>query len=56
MCTLNVEKDCQKDLTLEKLYAILVEASKEVDKTTFAMAICMREKDLVPLDKHKILC
>lgn len=46
MCTLNVEKDCQKDLTLSKLYAILVEASKEVDKTTFAKAICMREEDL----------
>ena len=47
MCTLNVEKDCQKDLTLAKLYAMLVEASKEVDKTTFAKAICMREEDLV---------
>ena len=46
MCTINVEKDCQKDLTLAKLYAILVEASKEVDKTTFAKAICMREEDL----------
>ena len=47
MCTLNVEKDCQKDLTLAKLYAILVEASKEVDKTTFAKAICLREEDLI---------
>ena len=47
MCTLNVEKDCQKDLTLVELYAILVEASEEVDKTTFAKAICMREEDLV---------
>ena len=46
MFTLNVEKDCQKDLTLAKLYAILVEASKEVDKTTFAKAICMRKEDL----------
>ena len=47
MFTLDLEKDCQKDLTLAKLYAILVEASKEVDKTTFARAICMREEDLV---------
>ena len=46
MVTLDLEKDCQKDLTLAKLYAILVEASKEVDKTTFAMAICLREEDL----------
>ena len=46
MFTLDLEKDCQKDLTLAKLYAILVEASKEVDKTTFAKAICMREEDL----------
>ena len=47
MVTLDLEKDCQKDLTLAKLYAILVEASKEVDKTTFAQAICMREEDLI---------
>ena len=47
MFTLDLEKDCQKDLTLAKLYAILVEASKEVDKTTFAKAICMREKDVI---------
>ena len=46
MCTLNVEKDCQKDLTLSKLYAMLVEASEEVDKTTLARAICVREEDL----------
>lgn len=47
MCTLDLEKDRQKDLTLAKLYAILVEASEKVDKTTFARAICLREEDLV---------
>ena len=46
MFTLDLEKDCQKDLTLAKLYAILVEASEEVDKTIFAKAICLREEDL----------
>lgn len=45
MFTLDLEKDRQKDLTLAKLYAILVEASKEVEKTTFAREICMRKED-----------